>query len=284
MIASYLPSPTTGVLWIGPVPLRGYALCILAGIVAAVFICGRRLEARGFQRDDALSVAWWAVPFGILGGRLYHVITTPEPYFGSGGHPIDAFKIWHGGLGIWGAVALGAVGAWIGCRKAGVRFLDYADAAAPGIVLAQAMGRWGNWFNNELYGRATDLPWKLQIHEWDESAGHAVRDAAGKAIVLGYYQPTFLYESIWCLLVALLIVTVDRRVGLSRGRSFALYVMGYTAGRFVFELMRSDFANTILGLRVNVWVAVLVFLFGVALWIRFGRNAVTTPERPESET
>ncbi|WP_407941420.1 prolipoprotein diacylglyceryl transferase [Metallococcus carri] len=276
MAESYLPSPTQGVLWLGPIPLRGYALCILAGIVAAIWICARRLKDRGINPDHALGVAWWAVPFGIVGGRLYHVITTPQPYFGKGGNPIDALKIWNGGLGIWGAVALGFVGAWIGCRKLGVPLLAYADAAVPGVALAQAMGRWGNWFNNELYGRATDLPWKLQIHEWDESKGAAVRDAAGKPIVLGYFQPTFLYESIWCLLLALVIVLVDRKRALARGRAFALYVAGYPLGRIVFELMRSDPANRILGLRVNVWMSLIIFALGVWLWARFKRNPVDT--------
>lgn len=275
---AYIPSPTTGVLWLGPIPIRGYAMCILAGIVAAIWICGRRLRDRGYESDHALNVAWWAVPFGIVGGRLYHVITSPQAYFGEGGRPLDAFKIWQGGLGIWGAVALGALGAWIGCRKHGVRFLDYADAAAPGVILAQAMGRWGNWFNNELYGEKTDVPWGLEIHQWDESAGHAVRDSAGNAVVLGYYHPTFLYESIWCLIVAAVIVFVDRRFGLRRGRSFALYVMLYPVGRIVFELMRTDPANHFLGLRLNVWTSLIVFAFGAFLWWLFRANPVTAGE------
>ena len=275
---AYIPSPTTGVLWLGPIPIRGYAICILAGIVAAIWICGRRLRDRGYDSEDALNVAWWAVPFGIVGGRLYHVISSPQAYFGEGGRPLDAFKIWQGGLGIWGAVALGALGAWIGCRKHGIRFLDYADAAAPGVILAQAMGRWGNWFNNELYGEKTDVPWALQIHQWDESAGHAVRDASGNAVVLGYYHPTFLYESVWCLLVAAIIVYVDRRFNLRRGRSFALYVMLYPVGRIVFELMRTDPANHFLGLRLNVWTSLVVFVLGVVLWWLFRANPVTLAE------
>lgn len=280
---AYIPSPTAGVLWIGPLPLRGYALCILAGIVAAIWVTGRRLADRGYKSEDALNVAWWAVPFGIIGGRIYHLITSPQAYFGDGGHPLNAVKIWNGGLGIWGAVALGAVGAWIGCRKYGVPFWDYADAAAPGIILAQAMGRWGNYFNNELYGEKSTLPWALQIHEWDESAGHAVRDAAGHPIVLGYFQPTFLYESLWCLTVALIIVWLDQRRGLPRGRSFALYVMLYPVGRIVFELMRTDPANHILGLRVNVWTSLLVFALGAGLWWHFRGGPVVTADRTDGE-
>lgn len=279
-LPAYIPSPTEGVLWLGPLPIRGYAMCILAGIVLAIWLCGRRLRERGYHSDDALTVAWWAVPFGIVGGRIYHVVTTPEPYFGEGGKPLDALKIWQGGLGIWGAIALGALGAYVGCRKRGIRFLDYADSAAPGIILAQAMGRWGNYFNNELYGGETDVPWKLQIHEWDHVAGKAVTNAQGDAVVLGYFHPTFLYESLWCILVALVILAVDRKVGLVRGRSFALYVMLYPVGRIVIENMRSDFANTILGLRVNVWTSLLVFALGAAMWWAFRRHEVTR-EAPE---
>lgn len=269
-VASYLPSPTQGVFWLGPVPVRMYALCILSGIGAALWICGRRLEDRGYQREDALTVAWWAVPFGILGGRLYNVITSPQPYFGHHGNAWDAFAIWHGGLGIWGAVALGALGAYIGCRRTGITFLDFADSAAPGVILAQAMGRWGNYFNNELHGRATDLPWRLKIYEWDETRGHAVHDALGHPIVLGYYQPTFLYEAIFCLVIALFIVWLDRRRILGRGQSLFLYIMLYPIGRIFMEWMRDDPANRILGQRVNVWVCVLVFLGGLAgyLWAR----------------
>lgn len=271
-MVSYLPSPTRGVFWLGPIPVRMYALCILAGIVVAIWITGRRLVDRGAKAEDALTVAWWAVPFGIAGGRLYHVVTSYQPYFGEGGHPIDALKIWNGGLGIWGAVALGALGAYIGCRRIGLSFLDFCDAAAPGVLVAQAMGRWGNYFNNELYGGRSTLPWALQIHQWDESAGRAVVDAAGKPIVLGYFQPTFLYESLWCLAVALFIVLLDRRRVLGRGRAFALYVMLYPVGRIVFELMRTDPATHILGVRVNVWMSILVFIAGLTGFIVAGRR------------
>lgn len=261
--ASYFPSPTVGVFWLGPFPIRMYALCILSGIVLAVWVAGRRMADRGYHREDALTVAWWAVPFGIIGGRLYNVITSPQPYFGKHGNPWDAFAIWHGGLGIWGAIALGALGAYIGCRRHHIRFLDFADSAAPGVVLAQAIGRWGNYFNNELHGRSTDLPWRLKVYEWDESAGHALKDAAGHPIVAGYYQPTFLYESLFLLVIALVIVWLDRRYRLGRGKSFWLYVMLYPVGRIWMEWMRDDPANRILGQRVNVWVCILVFIGGL---------------------
>lgn len=268
MIAT-IPSPTSSILWLGPVPLRGYALCILAGIAFAIWSTGRRLVARGGRSDDALAVAYWAVPFGIVGGRIYHVITTPQPYFGENGQPLDALKIWQGGLGIWGAIALGAVGAWIGCRRYRVPFLVYADAAAPGVAVAQAMGRVGNWFNNELYGEPSDAPWALTIHEMD-SSGQAVRNAAGEAVVKGTFQPTFLYELLWLLVVAAVVFLAGRRFSLRQGQSFFLYVMLYPVGRLAVELMRTDPANEILGQRVNVWVSILVFLGGLAafLWCR----------------
>jgi prolipoprotein diacylglyceryl transferase len=281
-VTTAIPSPVVAAWQIGPLTLRAYALCILAGIVLAVWITGRRLAERGGSAEQALDVSAWAVPFGIVGGRLYHVITTPQPYFGEGGHPVKALFIWEGGLGIWGAVALGALGAWIGCRRNGVRFLDFADSAAPGVAVAQALGRWGNWFNNELYGRKTDLPWGLTIHEWDQSAGHAVRDASGNPVVLGTFHPTFLYESLWCLVLALLLLLADRRFALHRGQVFALYVAGYPVGRIVFEFMRSDQANTILGLRVNVWTSVLVFALGVGLFWLFGKRARVAQPTPET--
>jgi prolipoprotein diacylglyceryl transferase len=267
-VPATIPSPTSGVWHLGPFPVRAYALCILAGIVAAVWITGRRLVDRGHAAEKAVDISAWAVPFGIVGGRLYHLITSPQSYFGENGHPWRAFAIWEGGLGIWGAIALGAVGAWLGARRHGVSFHDFVDSAVPGVAVAQALGRWGNWFNNELYGGRTDLPWGLTIHEWDQAAGHAVRDAGGKAVVLGTYHPTFLYESLWCLLLALFLVVVDRRLPLRKGQLFGLYVAGYPVGRIVFELMRTDEANHIFGVRVNVWVSILVFLLGLLLvWL-----------------
>lgn len=268
-----LPSPTVGVIDLGPLTIHGYALCILAGIFIAVWMGDRRLRDRGGEPGVVLDIAMWAVPFGILGGRLYHVITTPQPYFGEGGHPIDALKIWQGGLGIWGAVALGAVGAWIGCRKEGVRFLTFADAAVPGILVAQAIGRWGNWFNNEIYGPRTDLPWGLEIHRWDSSTGRAVVDGAGQPVVLGTFHPTFLYESLFLLGLAVLLLVLDRRVRFAPGQVMALYIGGYPVGRLFIEMIRTDAANTILGLRVNIWTSILVFALGVVLYFLLGRRA-----------
>ncbi|GAA6526703.1 prolipoprotein diacylglyceryl transferase [Intrasporangium sp. DVR] len=272
-LVTEIPSPTQAVWYLGPVPIRAYAMCILAGIVVAVWLTQRRLAARGAPAGVAVDISAWAVPFGIVGGRLYHVITDADKYFGEGRNPMDALKIYEGGLGIWGAIALGAVGAWIGCRKAGVDFRDFIDAAAPGVAIAQALGRFGNWFNNELYGGPTDVPWRLQIHAWDPGAGRARLDAAGNPIVLGYFHPTFLYEALWVLLLAAVLLWLGRRFDLARGQVFAAYVMGYPIGRIIVENMRTDPATHILGQRVNTWTSILVFLLGLWLWWWFGRRA-----------
>lgn len=271
-----IPSPTQGVWHLGPFPIRGYALCILAGIGVALLLTRRRWVARGGEPATIERIAWWAIPFGILGGRLYHLITDPELYFVPGRDPWNAFKIWDGGLGIWGAVALGGVGAWIGARRAGVSVVAFADAAAPGLAFAQAIGRWGNWFNNELYGRPTSLPWRLRIYQWDSSAGHAVRDAAGHAIVKGYYHPTFLYECLWDIGVGCLVIWAGRRFDLSRGRSFALYVAAYTVGRAGVEALRIDHANHILGLRLNDWMSLIVFAGAITYLIVRRRGGAPT--------
>ncbi|MCB5291805.1 prolipoprotein diacylglyceryl transferase [Arthrobacter sp. SO3] len=272
---SFIPSPTVSAIHGGPLTIHFYALCIVAGILVAIWLGSRRWTARGGGPGEVMDICLWAVPAGIIGGRIYHVITDPELYFVPGRNPWNAFAIWDGGLGIWGAVAFGVLGAWIGCRRANVSLVAFLDAVAPGVLFAQALGRWGNWFNNELYGDPTTLPWKLQIHQMDYATGSALTDSSGAPVVLGYFQPTFLYESLWCVAVGFLILQLDRRFSLGAGSVFALYVTGYTAGRFAFELMRSDYANLILGLRVNTWVAALIFLAGAAgfvLLFRRGRS------------
>ncbi|MDI3243271.1 prolipoprotein diacylglyceryl transferase [Arthrobacter sp. AL08] len=277
----FFPSPAVSTFALGPLTIRFYALAILAGILVGVWLTARRLRSRGGTTAQTLDIVAWAVPFGIVGGRLYHVITDNQLYFGPGKDPWGALRIWEGGLGIWGAVALGLVGAGIGARRAGVPFAAFADAAAPGLLLAQGLGRWGNWFNNELYGEPTDLPWKLQIHKMDMATGQALTAADGTPEILGYFQPTFLYESLWCLAAASLLMFLDRRYTLGAGSVFALYIVLYTAGRFVFELMRSDPANLILGLRVNTWVSGLLFLAGLALFQRLrARPRSAVPPAP----
>ncbi|MDG4832054.1 prolipoprotein diacylglyceryl transferase [Solwaraspora sp. WMMD1047] len=265
-----LPSPTTAIWELGPLPIRAYALCIVLGIVAACAVTEARLRQRGVAPWAVLDIAVWAVPAGIIGARIYHVITSPGAYFGADGNPIEALYIWQGGLGIWGAVAGGAVGAWWAARQLGIPFAVVADALAPGLPLAQAIGRFGNWFNNELYGGPTTLPWGLEIHRMDSSnPGHALRDENGNPILEpGLYHPTFLYEVLWNVGVAALVYLVDRRFKLGRGRAFALYVMGYTVGRFWIELMRTDPANLIGGVRLNVWTSVLVFAGALIYFLR----------------
>ncbi|MFD6026343.1 prolipoprotein diacylglyceryl transferase [Streptomyces griseoluteus] len=267
MELAYIPSPSRGVLYLGPIPLRGYAFCIIIGVFVAVWLGNKRWIARGGRSGTVADIAVWAVPFGLVGGRLYHVITDYELYFSPGRDWVDAFKVWEGGLGIWGAIALGAVGAWIGARRMGVALPAYADAVAPGIAFAQAIGRWGNWFNQELYGHETHLPWAL----------HITSSEGGR--VPGYYHPTFLYESLWCVGVGFLVIWADRRFKLGHGRAFALYVAAYCTGRAWIEYMRVDDAHHILGVRLNVWTAVVVFLLAVTYLVlsarrRPGREAV----------
>ncbi|MGI5148673.1 prolipoprotein diacylglyceryl transferase [Plantactinospora sp. CA-294935] len=265
-----LPSPATAVWQLGPVPIRAYALCIVLGIVVACVVTELRLRRRGVAPWAVLDIAVWAVPFGIVGARIYHVITSPESYFGEGGDPVRALYIWEGGLGIWGAVAGGAVGAWLAARQLGLPLTVVADALAPGLPLAQAVGRVGNWFNNELFGGPTTLPWGLEVHRMDPTnPGHALRDDSGNPVLEpGLFHPTFLYEALWNVGVAGLVLFLDRRFKLGRGRAFALYVMGYTAGRFWIEMMRTDPATEILGARLNVWTAVLVFLGALVYFVR----------------
>jgi prolipoprotein diacylglyceryl transferase len=282
MVLASIPSPSQGVWHVGPLPIRAYALCIIAGIVVAVWLTQRRWAARGHRADDVVDIALWAVPFGVVGGRLYHVLTDPELYFLPGRNPVAALYIWDGGLGIWGAVALGAVGAWIGCRRAGVSLWEFADAMAPGLALAQAVGRFGNYFNQELYGAPTTLPWALQI-----DPAHRPADTP----TIGLYHPTFLYESLWDVGVAGLLLWAGHRYALRRGKPFALYVAAYTVGRGWIEALRVDHANHILGLRLNDWTSLLVFAAAltVLLWPTHHRAAaadgdVLDSDRPEEAT
>jgi prolipoprotein diacylglyceryl transferase len=271
--ALFIPSPSRGVWHLGPFPVRGYALCIILGVVVAIWMGERRWPARGGVRGQVSDIAIWAVPFGLVGGRLYHVITDPARYFGKGGNPVAALYVWQGGLGIWGAIALGGVGAWIGCRRLGIKLPPLADALAPGIVIAQAIGRWGNWFNQELFGRPTTLPWALRIPDpTKRPAGYTQFET---------FHPTFLYECIWDLGTAGLVLWADRRFKLGHGRAFAVYVMAYTAGRAWIEYLRIDAveANNVFGLRLNDWTSIVVFLGGLVYFVVVGR---LHPGREES--
>lgn len=279
-----IPSPAQGVWYVGPVALRAYAICIIVGIVVAVWWGNRRFVARGGRPGRVTDIAVFAVPFGIVGGRLYHVITDNELYFGPGRNPWNALAIWNGGLGIWGAIALGAVGAWLGCRYYKVPLSSFADSVAPGIVVAQAIGRLGNWFNQELFGGPTSLPWGLEVFVRTPGGVPGVAPAGGvcefptdyvKAtpeVLCGTFQPTFLYELLWNLLVAAVIVWADRRFRLGGGRVFGLYVAGYTLGRVWIEMLRIDPANTFFGIRINVFTSIVVFL-GAVVFLVLRRHA-----------
>ena len=281
VVPAFLPSPDQGVWNLGPLPIRAYALLIVLGIVVAVWLGNRRYVARGGESSVITDIAIWAVPFGIVGGRLYHVISDNQLYFGPNGSGwVAALRIWDGGLGIWGAVTLGAVGAWIGARRAGVLLPPVADAVAPGVAAAQAIGRWGNWFNQELFGGPTDLPWALEIDAVNRPAGFEQ---------YATFHPTFLYESLWMIGVVVVLIWADRRFTLGHGRVFALYVLLYCAGRIWIEAMRVDSANTILGLRLNVWtslvvgIGALVYLV-VSARLRPGRETeLARPRRVDEE-
>ena len=266
-VLAYFPSPAQGVWYLGPVPIRAYALCIIAGIIAALVIGDRRWAARGGERGVIYDIALWAVPFGLIGGRIYHLLTDWRTYFGEGGAGIGAaLRIWEGGLGIWGAIAFGGVGAWIACRRRGIPLPAFGDAVAPGIVLAQAIGRLGNYFNQELYGRETTVPWGMEIFYRRDSSGvvdvHSL-DGVSTGQVAAVVHPTFLYELLWNLLVFALLLYADRKYRLGHGRLFALYVASYCVGRFWVELMRDDSATLIAGIRVNVFTAMFVFIGAV---------------------
>ena len=285
MTLAAIPSPTTSVWHLFGLPVRAYALCIVLGIVVAVLVMEFRLRRRGVAPWASLDMAVWAVPFGIVGARIYHVITSPGDYFGSGGEPIRALYIWEGGLGIWGAVAGGALGAWFAARQLGLPLTVFADALAPGLPLGQAVGRIGNWFNNELYGGVTTLPWGLRVHDMDRANPGNATVIDGKAVTLpDLYHPTFLYELLWNVGVAVLVLLLDRRFKFGRGRAFAVYVMAYTVGRFWIEMMRTDDATEFFGVRLNVFTSIVVFLGALAyfLVVKGPREYVVPVDAPET--
>jgi len=270
-VIAYFPSPPQGVWHLGPVPIRAYALFIIIGIVAALIIGDRRWVARGGERGVIYDIALWAVPFGLIGGRLYHLATDWRTYFGEGGAgPWAALRIWDGGLGIWGAVALGGVGAWIACRRRDIPLPAFGDAIAPGIILAQAIGRLGNYFNQELFGRETAMPWGLEIFYRRDPAGfvdvHSL-DGVSTGQLAMVVQPTFLYELLWDLLVFAILIYLDRRFTIGHGRLFALYAAGYCVGRFGIELLRDDTATHIAGIRINSFTSTFVFIGAVVYLI-----------------
>jgi prolipoprotein diacylglyceryl transferase len=277
VLPAYIPSPSQGVWHIGSLPIRGYALCIIAGVIVAAYVGDARLVARGGQKGRIADVATWAVPFGLVGARIYHLATNPEIYWGKNGSgTLAAFKIWDGGLGIWGGILFGAWGAWIACRRYGISYAVVADSLAPALPLAQAVGRWGNWFNQELYGRPSGLPWALKIDPAHREARYAT---------VATYQPTFLYECIWDIGTALIVIAVDRRVHFTRGRAFALYVMIYTVGRGWIVALRIDDAHKFFGLRLNDWTSIVVFLAALVFFVvRRPKDGEPADPAPAAET
>ena len=266
-----IPSPSLSSFSVGPLTIHFYALCIITGIAAAIWIGRKRYANLGGNPDDVSEVAIWAVPFGIIGGRIYHVITSPAQYFGANGNPVDALKIWKGGLGIWGAISLGAVGAYLYFRthKTTLNFRQLLDSLAPGVVIAQAIGRIGNYFNQEVFGKPTELPWGLEIDPLNRPDGFES---------YATFHPTFLYELLWCLVVAVLLIKLPgflKQITSKQGDIFALYILGYTLGRVWIESLRIDEANLILGLRLNIWVSLIVLLTASAYLIASKRRGNT---------
>ncbi|OFT57127.1 prolipoprotein diacylglyceryl transferase [Corynebacterium sp. HMSC05H05] len=278
-----IPSPPQGVWHLGPIPIRAYALCIITGIVVAMAISLRRYKARGGNPETVWDAAIVIIPAGIIGGRLYHVITDHQKYFGEGKNPWQAFNITAGGLGIIGAVALGALAVWVMMRRKGLPIAPLADAIAPSVILAQGIGRLGNYFNQELYGAETDVPWALDIYYRVNEAGqYAPLTGRSTGEVIASVHPTFLYELIWNVAVFFVLIWADRRFRLGHGRVFWLYVAGYTLGRFFIEFMRRDEANLILGLRVNTWVSAILFIVAVAIFFMLQKGR-ETPEEVDPE-
>jgi len=258
-IINSIPSPAVNDVTLGLVTIRYYALFIILGIVLAISISAVRLKNRGGSAGAAVDIAIWTVPFGIVGARIFHVLTHLSDYFGPGIDPLTVFYIWNGGLAIFGGLIFGALGAWLGARQAGVKFLAYADAVVPGLLLAQAIGRLGNYFNNELFGVPTTLPWGLEI-----DPGNPAYPAGLPQGVL--FHPTFLYEMLWSLIGIAVILLAEKRLKLQWGKVFASYLIFYSFGRIFIESIRIDPAYVLLGLRTNVWSAIIGLLAGLFLF------------------
>lgn len=270
MTLAYIPSPTISQFSIGPVTIHIYALCILMGIVLAVWITTTRWKKLGGNFDQVLDITLVSVPAGIIGARLYHIITTPERFFGPDGDWAEMFRIWNGGLGIWGGVLFGALAAWAWCRHKHYPMALLADAIAPGLLVAQAVGRLGNWFNQELYGAPTTLPWGLKLNMEGTAIGHSEQCYDGATCPSGtLFHPTFLYEMIWNLIGAAIIVYIGSKAvkKLKAGSLFAVYIMWYTLGRTWIESLRIDYAHEFLDVRINVWVSMAVFVLGAVSFI-----------------
>ncbi|MCU1442131.1 MAG: prolipoprotein diacylglyceryl transferase [Cryobacterium sp.] len=253
-----IPSPDWSFFDLGPFRIHAYALCILAGIIAATVMTSRRLTKRGAEPGIVLDIILWAVPLGIVGARIYHVLTHPDDYFYPGADLLRTLYIWEGGNAIFGALIGGAVGAYIGCRLTGIRFWAFADALAPGMLLAQALGRVGNWFNHELFGLPTTLPWGLEI----ESTNPAFPIGLPPGTL---FHPTFLYEIIWNVVGIAVILLLERRLNLRWGKAFGVYLIWYGIGRSFFESIRVDPSEMFFGVRTNIWASYAAILIGIAI-------------------
>lgn len=253
-----IPSPEWSFFDLGPFRIHAYAICILIGIFLATAVTSRRLTKRGAEPGVVLDIILWAVPLGIVGARIFHVLTHPGDYFYDGANLWDVFAVWKGGIAIFGALIGGGIGAYIGCRRAGIRFWSFADALAPALLLAQAMGRLGNWFNHELFGLPTTLPWGLEIETTNPA--FPVGLPAGTL-----FHPTFLYEIIWNLVGVAVILILERKFRLRWGTAFGAYLIWYGAGRSVFESIRVDASEIFLGLRTNVWAALFAVVLGLVI-------------------
>ena len=266
MLFASIPSPPTSAVELGPLTIHFYALCILAGITAAYIWGSRRWQQRGGDKDNFFDIVFAAVIAGVIGARIYHVVTVPGSYFGPGGDPISVLFIWQGGLAIVGAIMGGALAAWLMCRRKQVSFAVFADSIAPTLFLAQALGRFGNWFNQELYGGPTSVPWALEI-SCEQNGGIIA------GCVAGTYHPTFLYEILWNLAMMVIVLVISERLQIGGGRVFWMYAMGYTAGRSWIETMRINDSSIILGQRINTLVAVLIFIIALVMFILLTRRA-----------
>lgn len=265
----YIPSPTISSFEVAGFQVHFYALFILTGIVTALFIGSSRLKARGAEGGLVLDIAIWAVPFGIIGGRIFHVFTHTADYFGDGKDIMEVFYIWKGGLAIYGALIFGLLGAAIGSRFAGIRLTSFLDVIAPGVILAQGIGRLGNYFNQELFGLPTTLPWGLKI---DLPNAAIPADMPPDTLFL----PTFAYELIWNVVGFALLLILDRRLELRWGKLFAVYLMYYSVGRFWIEGLRMDPSDYFMGLRTNQWSAIAAALLGLAIFLYQRRNHTGT--------
>lgn len=259
-VVASIPSPSVSFIELGPLRIHFYALCIIAGIIAAMFLTNARLTRRGAEPWVVIDICLLAVPLAIVGARIFHVVTHPGFYFGEGTDIWAVFRIWEGGIAIYGALIGGAIGAWLGCRWTGIRFWTFADALAPGLIIAQALGRFGNWFNQELFGQPTDAWWGLEI----DSPNAAIPPGLPEGTL---FQPTFLYEVIWNLLAACVILWAGRKFQLQWGRLFGLYLVLYSAGRIVWESIRIDPSEIIFGLRTNVWAAIFGVIIGLTIMV-----------------